>query len=168
MGTADKAWQDFPATSWEDADFPWNEYLNETGEQELLLGGQTGTVWVADNGNSDGGANISTLISSIPWNPFAQDGQRIQTGYIDIYYQVNTDAQLTFNFMVSDNSGPSLTRTVTLTGVVGQNTAWKRVYCNLVGEFVQLQIVDNQQSSWKILGMILWAKPSGRLIPGIS
>lgn len=55
---------------------------------------------------------------------------------------------------------------MTLDGNTGNNFAWKRLYLNIVGEFLQIGIIDNGISSFKILGMILHAKPAGRLTPG--
>jgi hypothetical protein len=40
---------------------------------------------------------------------------------------------------------------------------WKRIYCNLMGEFIQIQIDPSEDAPFEILGFILWARPAGRL-----
>lgn len=42
---------------------------------------------------------------------------------------------------------------------------WKRIYINLIGQFIQMEIDPTENAPFKILGFILWAKPAGRLTP---
>jgi hypothetical protein len=54
--------------------------------------------------------------------------------------------------------------------------AWKRIYLNIVAEFIQIGITNQLPNddvddydiggSFNILGMILYAMPAGRLTPG--
>lgn len=111
---------------------------------------------------------IETSITTSRWNPFAQLGQKVQFGYIDVYYEKNVDCTLDFTFYLDNSTAPSTTRTLTLDGPVNSNVSWKRIFINVVGEFLRVNIYNNQTANFKILGMILWATPSGRLTPGRS
>ena len=42
---------------------------------------------------------------------------------------------------------------------------WKRIYCNLMGEFIQIDFDPSEDSCFEILGFVLWARPAGRLTP---
>ena len=158
--------------AWEDIDAPWNS----TGGQKLapiLLGGDTtGHVFYLDNEEAvtDNGTSFDVNLTSTRWNPFIQIGQKTQFGYIDFYYSiasVNPDdpIQLNLTFFVDNSEGPATERTLTLDGPINSSYAMKRIYCNLIGEFIQVNIDPINDSYFQILGMILWAEPSGRLTP---
>lgn len=170
LSLIDKTWDDFanpiPANTWEQQDVPWNNYLEQDLSPTLLGGTQGGVVVLLDDGNVDLSTNIEATITSTRWNPFMGTGQRTQFGYIDIYYQINPDCQLLLSFYVNNSSAPATTRTVTLDGPTNDDFAWKRIFINLNGEFIRMNIYSNSQARFKIPGMILWARPAGRMTPG--
>lgn len=43
--------------------------------------------------------------------------------------------------------------------------AFKRIYMNLIGEFIQMEIDPTEDSFMQFVGFIIWARPSGRLTP---
>ncbi len=110
--------------------------------------------------------DIESSITSARWNPFANLGQKVQFGYIDVYYEINDQCILDLTFFVDNSEAPATTRTLTLDGPVNSDVAWKRIYINVVGEFLRMNIYNNSTENFKILGMVLWAAPSGRLTPG--
>lgn len=172
-----KTWADMMFT-WVSQDNPWNSYSNQKSAPTLLAGDTTGHVYWMDNGtqNTDNGRPILVTIFSKRWNPFIVLGQKVQFGYIDLYYQRNDDCVLTISFYV-DNVGdpssenpPSSTKTITLDangtdGAAGSNNAMKRVYINAMGEFIQMSIQSASNARMQINGMVLWARPAGRLTP---
>ena len=111
---------------------------------------------------------IESSITSARWNPFAGQGQKVQFGYIDVYYEINSQCTLDLTFYIDNSLAPATTRTFTLDGPVNSDVNWKRIYINIVGEFLRMNIYNNQTENFKILGLILWASPSGRLTPGRS
>jgi hypothetical protein len=164
---------------WENMDQTWNSYGTQTTSPILLGGDTNGNVYHLDNpmavrdGEStvaDSGVSFPVTITTTRWNPFMQLGQKTQFGYIDIYYSVSsvnpaTPIQLTLDFYVSNSDESAATRTLTLDGPANAEFAWKRVYCNLIGEFIQMTIDPSEDAAFKILGFVLWARPAGRLTP---
>lgn len=109
---------------------------------------------------------IEASITSTRWNPFTAMGQKVQFGYIDVYYQINDECTLDLEFYLDNSEAPATTRTLTLDGPVNSDVAFKRIYINVVGEFLRMNIYNKQTEEFKILGMVLWASASGRLTPG--
>jgi len=178
--TADKTWNDFgpssqTPTAWDQAEFAWNSYLLQ-GLAPTLLGGSLsgGYVYQMNDGEADHPVSndidvaIESSITSARWNPFAGQGQKVQFGYIDVYYEINSQCTLDLTFYIDNSLAPATTRTFTLDGPVNSDVNWKRIYINIVGEFLRMNIYNNQTENFKILGLILWASPSGRLTPGRS
>ena len=178
--TSDKSWNDFgPSssnpTAWDQAEFSWNSYLLQELAPTLLGGSLSGGfVYQMNDGDADHPADndvavpIESSITSARWNPFSSIGEKVQFGYIDVYYEINTECVLDLTFYVDNSEAPATTRTLTLDGPVNSDVAWKRVYLNVVGEFLRMNIQNAQTANFKIIGMILWASPSGRLTPGRS
>lgn len=164
-------------TLWEDADETWAGYIIQQDAPVLLGGGHDGIVYVLNSGVSDGksstsvGTAISSTIQSTRWNPFIQSGQKVQFGYIDIYYLRQDDCELTLEFFTNNSSIPVLTQTMMcdIDSVNGVQTddefGMKRIYLNLTGEFIRLQITSSSLSLFQINGFVLWASPAGRLTP---
>lgn len=113
-------------------------------------------------------APIEASITSARWNPFTNLGQKVQFGYIDVYYEINDECVLDLTFYLDNSLAPATTRQLTLDGPVNSDVSWKRIYINVVGEFLRMNIYNDQESNFKILGMVLWASPSGRLTPGYT
>lgn len=116
------------------------------------------------------GESFNVDIMTNRWNPFVGSGQKTQFAYIDIYYSVSsTDPmnpiQVTLDFYVDNNSITSATRVLVLDDPKGADFAWKRIFCNLIGEFIEIEIDPSEDAPFQILGMILWARPAGRLTP---
>lgn len=178
--TTDKTWADFAPssatpTSWNQAEFQWGSYVTQ-GLAPTLLGGSLsgGFVYLMNYGEADYPASndtpvaIEASLTSTRWNPFVGEGERVQFGYIDVYYEINNPCVLDLTFYVDNSSEPALTRTLTLTGPTNSDKNWKRVFINVTGEFLRMNIYNNSTENFKILGMILWASKSGRLTRGSS
>jgi hypothetical protein len=125
-----------------------------------------------DNESSltDNGTPITTKFKSIRWNPFIQNGQKVQFGHIDFYYTREPDCVLNLNFFMDNSGSPNATRTLTLDASGNDanalsDYAMKRVYINAIGEFLQLEVQSNSEAPFSINGMILYARPAGRLTP---
>lgn len=161
-------------TTWEEAQFAWNSYLIQRGSPSLIGGGHTGTVYVMNESTTDVGVPYSCDIVSTLWNPFAKEGTAVDFGYIDIYYSVNTTATLNLSFYLNGENDSTVSRTITLSAAPGtsnsQLTNFQRVYLNFRAQFVQMEMESDTSSNgvFQIQGMILWAKPSGRITPGYS
>lgn len=169
---SDAKWNSFAVSgptplNWEDADFTWNAYRNQKQAPTLLGGNDAGTVFVLSQGVTDNGVAIPASITTTQWNPFLGTGERVQIGYIDFYYETNPDTTLTLTFYVDNSLLPADTKTLVLEDTTGNNgnLSMQRVFINYIGEFVQMNISSSSESNFKILGMILWARPSGRLTP---
>lgn len=175
--TSGTTWEDL-TQSWESTDAPWFSYGTQSTAPMLLAGDTSGNVYHMDNplavrdGQTaeGGGTSFAVNITTTRWNPFIAVGQKTQFGYIDIYYSISsTDPtnpiQLTLSFFV-DNSGDfALKQILTLDGPVESAYALKRIYVNLTGEFIQMNIDPSEDAQFEILGFILWARPAGRLTP---
>lgn len=111
---------------------------------------------------------IESDIVTTRWNPFTGIGEKVQFGYIDFYYEINQETVLDLTFYVDNSEAPCATRTLTLDGPVNSNASWKRVFINVVGEFLRMEIHNNQTEPFKFNGLVLWASGSGRLTPGRS
>lgn len=178
--TVDATWADFgPSssnpTAWDQAEFSWDAYQLQELAPTLLGGALSGGyVYQMNYNESDynpddpDGDPIEASITTTRWNPFVGQGTKVQFGYIDFYYQINNECTLELTFYVDNSEDPATTRTITLSGPTNSDVSWQRVYINVVGEFLRMNIYNNQTQTFKILGMILWASPSGRLTPGIT
>lgn len=174
---ADLAENGINPTKWEDADETWAAYINQLDAPVLLGGGHDGIVYTLNSGVADSksptfeGTQIQSKIQTTRWNPFIQTGQKVQFGYIDIYYLRQDDCELTFQFFTNNSQSPVLTQTMTcdidsVNGVQKEDEfGMKRIYLNLTGEFIRMQITSDSFSLFQIPGFVLWATPAGRLTP---
>lgn len=176
--TKDATWADFASNKplgiqypdWAEAQVPWNFFLGESFTPTLLGGGQDGVVYEMDNGVTDNGASILTQITSTQWNPFIKDGQKVQFGYIDFYYEVLDDVLppiINLSFFVDNSNTASIADIILeLDGNSTNNISnFKRVYVNLTGQFVRMTMESSSDANFKINGIILWCRPAGRLTP---
>ena len=168
---AGKTWAQMTYT-WQSQDNAWFSYSNQTGAPNLLAGDTSGNVYWMDNEfqTTDNGNPIIADLYTTRWNPFVKMGQKVQFGWIDFYYQRNDDCEITLTFYVDNSDNPSATRTLTLDangtdGRVGSESAMKRIYINAMGEFLQMELTSSTNATFQINGMILWARPAGRLTP---
>jgi hypothetical protein len=179
--TSGTTWEELdvdPQDQWENTQAPWFSYGIQS-EAPLLLGGDTeGNVYHLDNpiavrdgeSNEEDGTSFNVSIKTTRWNPFMQSGEKTQFGYIDVYYSKSSvdpsnPIQVTFQFYVDNSTNVAASRTLTFDGPVESDYAWKRVYCNLMGEFIQIGIDPSEDAPFQILGFVLWARPAGRLTP---
>ena len=165
-----------PEDEWQNTDQPWNSYSNQKGAPILLSGDTSGHVYWMDNQQEvlDNGNSIVPDIVTTRWNPILSLGEKTQFAHIDIYYKIvsvnpASPIAVTLNFYVDNSSvldsTPAQTRTLTLDGPVGSDFAFKRIYVNLIGEFIKMEIDPNVDSFMQFLGFIIWARPAGRMTP---
>lgn len=171
LSVSGKTWADL-TQSWESAQFTWKSYSNQKLAPILLIGDVNGNVYWIDNEDAvtDNGNPIIPEITTTRWNPVLQLGQKTQFSYIDIYYTaVSTDpanpVQLILSFYVDNSETEAFQTTLTLDGPPSSDFAFKRIYCNLFGEFIKMDIDPNVNAWFQILGFIIWAKPAGRFTP---
>jgi hypothetical protein len=159
-----------PENEWQNTDIAWFNYGNQASAPLLLAGDTSGNVYYMDDGNAitDNGTSIIPDIVTTRWNPILAAGQKVQFAYIDIYYRIVSQPggdpiAVTLNFYVDNSEQVAAIRTLTLDGPVQSEFTFKRIFINLIGEFVQMEIDPSVDSFMQFLGFILWAKPSGRL-----
>lgn len=196
----DQTWDAFAGLTWNQAYEPgstWDEDFNQALVPWMLGGDADGYVYFLNQSQYDYDVNVNTSPDTAPyqyldnidsqivskrWNPFVEQGSKVTFGYIDFYYQVNPNIKLTLNYYVNSGTIPALSQTMTLDGTISaaeqanvdpvsdQQFAWKRMYCQLTGQFLRLEILTSEsekyQGQFVIAGMVLWAKPAGRLTPG--
>lgn len=186
---SDLTWGDFAVGSgefsgegltWGQANFPWDHYQQQEASPSLLGGDQNGFVYTLLTGTTDNPGPSSSNSNGVPThvktkllNPFVQSGIKARYGYLDVYFLINPSITLTFNFYLNNSTAIDITRTMVLDGNQNNTWGWKRLYIGAVGEFLQIEITNLDQNSvyrtggtFQILGMILYAKPAGRLTPG--
>jgi hypothetical protein len=156
--------------SWDVTDQPWKDYSAQSQSLALLAGDPNGYVWFMDNRSvaTDNGNPIVPDIVSTRWNPSVKAGEKLQFCHIDIYYQVvSTDpdnpVQVTLNFYTDNSENIAASKILTLDGPVQGGNTFKRIYVNLVGEFIQMEIDPNVDALMRFNGFILWVRPAGRL-----
>lgn len=163
--------------TWVECNFTWNNALSQNLAPEVYGGDQNGYVYTLNVTETDNGTHIDTNLTSNRWNPFIQDGQRCRFGYIDIYYQINPDVTLVVEIFVNNSTAPNLVKHLVMDGPEDNDFAWKRIQVNMQGEFIRMNITtpvlnagleneDQNNGSFLISGIILWAQPAGRLVPG--
>ena len=166
-----KTWAEY-TQSWESAQVIWASFQNQKNSLILLAGDTSGNVWLMDDENSetDNGADIVPDIVTTRWNPIMSQGQKIQFAYIDIYYLIasldpTNPISVTLNFYTDNSNDWAAQRTLTLDGPSNSEYTFKRIYLNLSGEFIKMEIDPNVNAFMQFLGFIIWAKPAGRLTP---
>lgn len=166
-----KTWAEY-TQSWESTQVIWGSFSNQKNSLILLAGDTSGNVWLMDDENSqtDNGTPIVPDIVTTRWNPLMQQGQKIQFGYIDIYYLISSldpsnPVQVTLNFYTDNSQDWAAQRTLTLDGPSNSEYTFKRIYLNLVGEFIKMEIDPNVNAFMQFLGFIIWVRPAGRLTP---
>lgn len=178
--TTDATWNDFASPNgryvnevpnWNSADFAWDDYALDELSPTLMGGGHDGNVYQMNFGSTDNGTPFYASITSTRWNPYMKQGLRTQFGYIDFYYQATdqtTPTQLELQFFTNNSETPALTKTLTLDSQINADSAAKRIYLNLNGEFIQMQINSLDNGTFQINGIVLWARQGGRFTPGFS
>lgn len=189
--TKDLTWADFgtggryEGYTWAQFNEAWDDNIMQNLSPLLLAGDQNGFVYELNVGpvdNAGPGQNlpIPTSVTTKQFNPFVEQGQKARFGYLDVYYEVNASVQIAFNFYLNGSDKAIQTNLITLDSTNPEmNTAWKRIYINLTGQFIQWEItthigdagnppvpIYNTNGNFKILGQILHAAPAGRLTPG--
>jgi len=191
--TKDLVWTDFApggafgalGLNWSQANFAWNANLTQNLSPLLLGGDQNGFVYELNVGPTDnaGPAQALPIITSVKtkqYNPYVQEGMKARFGYLDVYYEVNAEVQVVFNFFLNGSDKEIQTNILTFDSTnPDMDFAWKRIYINLTGQFIQWEIsthlgdtpitgvpIYNTAGTFKILGQILYASPAGRLTPG--
>ncbi len=161
-----------PEDEWENTDKAWNSFSGQKGAPILLMGDTSGNVYWVDNEQevTDNGTTIVPDIVTTRWNPIMNLGQKVQFPYIDIYYYIASvdpanPVSVTLNFYVDNSDNIASSQTLTLDGPKNSEYAFKRIYINLIGEFIQMEIDPNIDSLLQFIGFILWARPAGRLTP---
>lgn len=191
--TKDYTWDDFApggkfgpnGLTWDEANFPWNAFLEQDLTPSLLAGDQNGFVFVADDGPYDQIGPQGSTPNPIPvkvithrLNPFFPTGQKASFGAVDIYYQKNDGGQIKLNIYGNNSNAVYKSFDFTLDGKSSEDFGWKRFYLNITAEFIRIEFnsllgydqdnvpIYNPAPPFKILGMILWATEGGRLTPG--
>lgn len=182
--TKDLTWEDFApggffgddGLDWSQADYPWVGFLTQTLSNVLLAGDQNGFVYQLYTGVTDNGLPVKTFVNTKRFNPFVTQGQKARFGYLDIYYEINSEITLSINFYANNSLDTVKNTSINLDGPSTNIWAWKRIYLNIVAEFIQIGITNQLPNddveqydtggTFNILGMILHAMPSGRLTPG--
>lgn len=166
-----KTWAQY-TQEWENTDEAWDTYTNQLQAPILLSGDTSGHVWFMDDGNAvtDNGTSIIPDIITTRWNPIIAAGQKVQFAYIDIYYYIasvdpSNPISVTLNFYVDNSQNVATSKTLTLDGPANSEFTFKRIYMNVIGEFLQMEIDPNKDSFMQFLGFILWVSPAGRLTP---
>ncbi len=167
--TGTTTWASLPQ-SWENTDSIWSSFGAQKDSIVMLGGDTTGNVYLMDDQNSvtDNGVSIIPDIITTRWNPLIDVGQKTQFGYIDIYYLVasvdpTSPIDVTLNFYIDNSDNYQLQKTLTLDGPPSSQYAFKRIYINMIGEFIKMEIDPNVDSFMQFVGFILWARPAGRL-----
>jgi hypothetical protein len=158
------AWNQMPVP-WQEQDFPWNSFMLQGNTPVLLGGGQTGIIYELNVDVTDNSFPITSSITSTQWNPFVGNGQKVQFGYIDFYYEKNDDCVLNLTYFTDNSNVPIGPLTLTLDGPTSAQKNMKRIYLNNIGEFLQIKLSSSSEATFKILGMVLWCRPAGRLTP---
>jgi len=169
--------------TWVQANFNWNKFVAQNLSPQVFGGDQNGFVYIMNVTETDNGGHIDVEIKSARWNPFIQTGERCRFGYIDFYYQINEDVTLQIDIFGNNSKSPNYTKYLTLNGPANDDYAWKRLFVNLQGEFIRIEIttpfipqgtINEDQTddipnngTFLISGIILWAAPAGRLAPGV-
>lgn len=169
--------------TWIQANFNWNKFVAQSLAPQVFGGDQNGFVYIMNITETDNGGHIDVEVKSARWNPFIQTGERCRFGYIDFYYQINSDVTLQIDIFANNSKSPDYTKYLTLDGPADDDFAWKRLFVNTQGEFIRIEIstpfipqgtINSDQSAdipnngtFLISGIILWAAPAGRLTPGI-
>lgn len=175
------AWQNF-TTTWADTPSIWRSYGYQDNAPVLLGGDTAGNVYIMDTINETNDYDPTTSLNDYPvfleiettrWNTSIGMGQKTQFGWIDVYYFITssdtaTASQVTMTFFVDNSTLQAATRTLTLDGPANSSYTFKRIYLNLIGEFVQIDFDTDGSNSIEFVGFIIWTKPSGRLTSGIT
>ncbi len=138
---------------WQNVDAPWNAYSFQKNIPILLAGDTTGHVYFMDDQDevTDNGTSIIPRIITTRWNPIMSVGEKVQFGYIDIYYyiasiDVDDPIQVVLKFYVDNSNNVATTRDLTLDGPIDSSFTFKRIYINLSGQFVRMEIDPTKDS----------------------
>lgn len=74
---------------------------------EVMLGGDIyGSIFMVDNGGSDGDAGISSELMTAAWNPYKDQGLECQMNYVDIYLDTDLKTTATIDFYKDTEVSP--------------------------------------------------------------
>lgn len=164
----DLTWSDLDDDlTWEEADFRWNEFFVQDLSPVLIGGGHDGNVYQMNFGDTDNFQSYDCDITTTAWNPFAKEGKSAIFGYLDIYYDCSSDCTILAEIFPNGSSIGTDPISIPLEqseiASPTQDSNWQRLYINLSAQFIKIKFTSDSQANFKIKGMILYAKPSGRL-----
>ena len=82
---------------------------------EIFLGGdRTGKIYELNFGNTDNGSSIDLSLTSAGWNPFTEQGQQAQFGYIDFYLNSDQETFINIFFYKNDDEEPYKSQSLNL------------------------------------------------------
>lgn len=179
----DLAWEDFNAANnmdwaWEDfQDQNWLAFFSQGNARIPMFGTKNGEVMqMVPDFATDNGTNTGFEFTTIDFNPFVKQGQRVNLGFVDFYFDrpdgtpdVDEDYLLTIEFYMNENPNPIITQ---ILNPSEDNWQKKRVYCNLNAQFVRFRILltDDQITNstvatkgFTLSAYTLYMAPGGRL-----
>lgn len=155
---------------WQNTPAAWNSYQKQKLAPILLMGDVSGNVYLMDDDTAitDNGDLIPIDMVSARWNPSILKGEKSQFAHIDFYYSLDafqpvSPVTLTLTFYIDDSENQALVQTLTLDGPLQSTYNWKRIYCNLIGQFLRVEISSGEEDFFEILGLVIWAGSAGRL-----
>lgn len=179
----DLAWQDFNAAN--QLDYAWSDFQDENWFSFFTQGKAKLPVFGTKDGKvnqlmpffaTDEGVRTGFSFTTKDFNPFVKDGQKVQFGYVDFYFDRPSDFPtldpnylLTIDFFIDENPYP-------ITSIIlnPSEDDWqkKRVFVNITAQFHRFKIYlsDDQIANstvatrgFTLNGYILWMSPGGRI-----
>lgn len=97
----------------EAGDLQINDFVTDELEEIFIGGDRNGNIYYLEqNDGDDDGASIGFELQSAAWNPYKQNGQSCQLGYIDFYVESNDETTFEVEFFKDNDESPYQTTRV--------------------------------------------------------
>jgi hypothetical protein len=157
--------------TWNDLDMPWTQFewtwadkTKRAGYPTTLGGDINGNIWQLNDTGGDNGEYIEAILEYGRWNPFIDQGLKARFGYLDILAENDPTITLTVDFYIDSETTPYKTETISLEATSDNEYVRKRLTVNSVGKFHKIRISHDGYGSFKILAIVPYFKPAGRII----
>lgn len=147
----------------DDIDIALDDLSLQEGYPIYLTGSIDGYIYKLNTGGTDDGSAITCDAISGWWNPYAQEGQLAEFGWIDFLVESQADATLDINLFMNHADTSYRTETLKFDAEhTGATKTWFRVFVNAVAEFHRIEIEHSASNQTvEISAVVPYFRPAG-------
>jgi len=149
----------------DDITYSFDDKSLQAGYPLSLMGDRNGYIFRLNIGGNDDGAVIEATARGGRWNPYIEQGQKAELGWLDFLVDTNSNITITIRDYIDTDSAITVSKEFVCDGnALEDEKVWKRVYINAIGAFHNISIVNDESDSPRIHAIIPYFRPVGRAL----